>query len=79
MDTLNLEVLTQQLTDTTGLKPWQGTGIALLSTVELTTMPADQAATDVVHSNLGETWIPVEDMLLILLLVGKLVTGFAVG
>lgn len=85
--TLNLEALTQQLTDTTRLKPWQGTGIALPWTVELTTLPADQAALDVVHwkmvtlVDLGETWMALEDMVLIAITLqgGKLVTGFALG
>jgi len=87
VDTLRLEALIQKPIDITGLKPWQGTGIAVVWTVELTIMLAEQAVIDVVHwkmvtlVHLVGTWMPLVDMDMIAItpLDGKLVTGYALG
>jgi len=75
-----MEDLTLQPTDTTGLRLWQGTGFA---TVEVTTMPVDQTATDVVQSKMiilqhMPTTLQVMDLTLSPQ-DGRLETGFAQG
>ncbi|KAK9268370.1 hypothetical protein L1049_000119 [Liquidambar formosana] len=69
-----------RLADKTGRwKSWPGTGIVLPQLVELTTLPAEQTATNVVHLGVMSWAVEVLVVMAISYQDGKPVTGFALG
>lgn len=72
--------LMNRLADITGRwKSWPGTGIVLPQLVELTTLPAEQTATNVVHLGVMSWAVEVLVVMAISYQDGKPVTGFALG